>query len=157
MTRLFPAKLAMLVVLGCSPPSGKLLKPESFMLKTLDGEVIDMQVYKGKTIFINVWATWCKPCRQEMPTIEAAKDKLQDRGVVFLFASPEGAESIAAFRDQSPFPFEFVQIENHGELSITALPATFIFDPNGNLLFGEEGFRDWSAPENLKILTNQQQ
>lgn len=111
-----------------------------------------MSKYQGKRVFINVWATWCKPCVQEMPTIAKAMEQLEGSDVVFLFASPEETEDIAGFRDRRGFPFEYVKLLNLEALSINALPTTFIFDVDGKMLYGEEGFRDWSTPENLETI-----
>lgn len=149
-----PVLLILWFVLGCAaPPKETGMKLNQFDLVTLSGEAIDMSQYEGKTVFINVWATWCKPCVQEMPTIALAMEKLKDRPVIFLFASNEELEAIEGFRDSRKFSFDYVQLKNLEALPINALPATFIFDPQGKLLYGEEGFRDWSTPENLQLIT----
>jgi thiol-disulfide isomerase/thioredoxin len=143
------AVFSVLLVMSCTSTGKKEIDLSSFRLKTLNGEDIDMSQYEGKRVFINVWATWCKPCVQEMPTIARAMEELKDSGVVFLFASPEETEEIAGFRDRRGFPFEYVRLLNLEALSINALPTTFIFDADGRMVYGEEGFRDWSTPENL--------
>ncbi|MBL7847327.1 MAG: TlpA family protein disulfide reductase [Cyclobacteriaceae bacterium] len=154
MKRSIPGLLFLLFVFGCASPSKESgMKLSRFDLVTLSGEAIDMSQYEGKTVFINVWATWCKPCVQEMPTIALAMEKLKDRQVVFLFASNEDVEDIAGFRDNRKFPFDYVRLKNLEALPIDALPATFIFDPQGKLIYGEEGFRDWSTAENLLLIT----
>lgn len=155
MMRTFAAGVVMLSAVCCSPPD-KSYTLESFQLKTLEGKAIDVGAYKGKTVFINVWATWCKPCIREMPTIAAAMETLKDRDIVFLFASSEEPDEIAAFRDRRAFPFDYVHLQNLEALSIDAIPATFIFSPSGDMVFGEEGFRDWSAPDNLQLITQDQ-
>lgn len=142
-----------ILLIGCAKPAEKKVEMGSFRLRALTGEEVDLKKYAGRTVFINVWATWCRPCVQEMPTIAAAMEKLRDRDIVFLFASPEEVEDIATFRDNRTFPFTYVQLENLEELGIEAVPATFIFAPSGDLVFGEAGFRDWSEAENLKRIT----
>jgi thiol-disulfide isomerase/thioredoxin len=145
--------LVSLILVGCSVPSKeKAVALESFQLTTLTGEAIDMKSFAGKTVFINVWATWCKPCVQEMPTIVKAMEQLKGQNVVFVFASNEEVEEIEVFRDRRGFPFDYVQLKNLETLPIEALPATFIFTPEGKLAFGEEGFRDWSTTENLALI-----
>lgn len=138
--------------MACSSNVKREIALGNFRLKTLNGEDIDMSKYQGKRVFINVWATWCKPCVQEMPTIAKAMEQLEGSDVVFLFASPEETEDIAGFRDRRGFPFEYVKLLNLEALSINALPTTFIFDVDGKMLYGEEGFRDWSTPENLETI-----
>lgn len=144
----------MLVSIGCSsPPKEATVKLTDFQLLTLSGEAVDTKAFQNKTVFINVWATWCRPCVQEMPTIAMAMEKLQGKDVIFLFASTEEVADIEEFRDRKKFPFDYVQLQNLEALSIEALPATFIFSPNGDLVFGEEGLRDWSTPGNLSLIT----
>jgi thiol-disulfide isomerase/thioredoxin len=145
-----------LLILGCASPGKQSRKLDDFSLQTLSGKPLDMTAFKNKTVFINVWATWCRPCIQEMPTIVKAMEKLQGQDVVFLFASSEELADIEEFRDRKKFPFEYVQLQNLEAISIEALPATFIFSPNGELVFGEEGLRDWSTPDNLSLIKQNQ-
>lgn len=126
---------------------------ESIKLATLSGEKIDMEQFKDKTVFINFWATWCKPCIQEMPTIENAQLQLKDKNVVFLLASNEDTKQIERFKARRNFQLEFVQVQNLEALNIQALPATFIFNPEGELVFSEVGYRMWDSPENLNLIT----
>lgn len=142
------------VVIGCTSRSEKnSFRLGDFKMKSLDGKSLDMSSLEGKTVFINVWATWCKPCIQEMPTIAKAMEMIGDKNVVFLFASSEETSEITEFADRKSFPFKYVQLENLEALSIKAIPATFIFSPEGELDFGEEGFRDWSTEENMTLIT----
>ena len=139
-----------LLLISCASKEAQEISLSDFRLKSLQGEEIDLDKYQGKRVFINVWATWCKPCVQEMPTIATAMKQLEGTDVVFLFASAEEAEEIANFRNARRFPFEYVQLLNLEALHIQALPTTFIFDADGELVYGEEGFRDWSTQENLE-------
>lgn len=147
----------MVVAMTACSPAGKhhSLTLDDFELYGLDGKPVDLKQLKGKVVFINVWATWCRPCIQEMPTIAEAMQKLQGKDIVFLFASNEESGEITAFRERKQFPFNYVQLKNLEGLSIEAIPATFIFDSAGNLVYGEEGFRDWSTPESLALITQQ--
>ena len=105
---------------------------DKIRLKDLDGTPINLEKYQGETVFINFWATWCKPCLQEMPSIEKAQQFLQNENVVFLLASAETIEEIGTFRKLNTYPFNYVQIQNSEELSIDGLPTTFIFDKEGS-------------------------
>ena len=110
-------------------------------LTDLDEQSIDLKKYNGKTIFINFWATWCKPCREEMPSIQEAMKILKDEKVEFLFASDETKEQIEEFKAAHNYNFNYVRVENLSELNIMGLPTTFIFDANGRLIFSEMGYR----------------
>ncbi len=123
-------------------------------LKELNDRQIDLTQYRGKTVFINFWATWCKPCIQEMPTIAHAMDSLKNDNIVFLFASNEEVSEIEKFKKKRPYDFQYVRLENMEALGITALPTTFVYNPQGKLEFSEAGFRSWDAPENIELIKN---
>lgn len=142
---------ASLLILGCSAKQSDL---DKIQLQTLDGLPIDMNDFKGKTVFINFWATWCKPCIMEMPTIAQAKEQLNGKNVVFLFPSNESVDLITDFKEKRNFDFNYVQVQNMEALNIQALPTTMIFNTEGELVFSEMGFRDWSTPENLALITS---
>lgn len=125
---------------------------ERVKLAELNGDEIDLRDFKGKTVFLNYWATWCGPCVKEMPTIEFAQTSLKDKGVVFLIASNEEPEEIKEFNEQRAYNFHYVRVLNMEEIEIPALPTTQIYDQDGNLRFSESGSRDWSEPDNLKLI-----
>jgi thiol-disulfide isomerase/thioredoxin len=117
-----------------------------------DGSPVDLSQFKGKTVFINFWATWCKPCLREMPSIQRMMEKLNEESIVFLFASDENPEQIEEFKKENPYPFQYVRVENMEALNIMALPATFIFDADGKLVFSDMGAREWDDPSNLDLI-----
>lgn len=114
---------------------------------------VDLERFKGKVVFINVWATWCAPCVREMPSISRAKQKLGDEKVEFLFASNESKEEIEEFIKENHFDIHFVRLENFEEMTITALPTTFIFDAEGELVYSESGFRQWDDSSSLELIS----
>lgn len=126
---------------------------ESITLTSLSGAEIDVDEFKNKTVFINFWATWCKPCIQEMPTIEKAQEQLKGKNVVFLLASNESIDQIENFKNKRKFQFRFVQVKNLEALNIQALPTTYIFNQKGKLVFSEAGFRVWDTPENIDLIS----
>lgn len=126
----------------------------TIQLEDLNGAVINMQQYKGKVLFVNFWATWCKPCVAEMPSIAAVINKFKGKHIEFLFASEEDIEQIADFKSSHDYTFNYVQAKNTAQLNITALPTTYIFDKNGNLVFNEMGARNWNDKENIDLLLN---
>ena len=122
-------------------------------LKKLNDQEIDLSQFKGKTIFINFWATWCKPCLQEMPSIESAQAQLKNENVVFLLASNEAPEEIERFIKKHNYSFKYTLIENLEELNIVALPTTFIFNTEGKLKFSESGSRKWDDISSIELIT----
>jgi thiol-disulfide isomerase/thioredoxin len=130
------------------------LQLNKILLKDLKGGPLSLGQYKGKTVFINFWATWCKPCLEEMPYIKKVMELLKGKEIVFLFASDETPEEIENFKNDHDYPFNYVRVENSVELNIMGLPTTFIFNPGGKLVFSDMGFRKWDADENIKIILN---
>lgn len=123
-------------------------------LTDLDGTPVDLQQFRGKTLFINFWATWCKPCLREMPSIQNAKQLLEKDGVVFLFASNDEVEEIKNFQQENTYDFRYLRIENAEEIGLEALPTTYIINPEGKLVFSESGYRQWDSHENVDIIRN---
>ena len=121
-------------------------------LTDLKRRPIDLKQYQGKTIFINFWATWCKPCIEEMPSIKKAQNILRNEDLVFLLASGENVEEIDAFRNAHDYKFNYARIENSEELGIQVLPTTFIFNPEGELIFSEQGNRKWDEKNNIDMI-----
>jgi len=125
---------------------------EKVQLINLENEPIDLAQYKSKVVFINFWATWCGPCRSEMPSIKELKDSLKDENIVFLFASDDDREEIEDFASQHNYGFEYVKAQNLEDLNITGLPTTFIFNQQGHIVFSEMGARDWDSKENIALI-----
>ena len=143
-------------LLGCSGKSGKqsdVISLESVKLRDLMDTPIDLTQYNKKVIFINFWATWCRPCIEEMPSIDRARNKLQNENIVFLVASNEELNRIQTFAKSHTLKLNYVKLENLEELKIQALPTTFIFDQEGELVFSETGYRQWDNPENIEMIT----
>lgn len=123
-------------------------------LENLAGEHIDMAQLKGKAVFINFWATWCRPCIMEMPSIQKAMEKLKSENIVFLFPSDEPVEKIQQFKSEHEYGFNYVRSLNTEALNIMALPTTFIYSPGGKLIFSEAGSRNWDSQESIDLLRN---
>jgi thiol-disulfide isomerase/thioredoxin len=125
---------------------------EKIKLADLKSNSLSLKQYAGKTIFLNFWATWCKPCIAEMPTIEKARNILNKEEIVFLIASGEAIEEIEAFRQTHDFNFNYCQIQNSEELGFQALPTTYIFNAEGDLVFSESGYRKWDEKSNIDMI-----
>jgi thiol-disulfide isomerase/thioredoxin len=121
-------------------------------LTGLDGWPISLDQYKGRTIFLNFWATWCKPCLREMPHIQSAQEILRKNGIVFLLASNETLEQIKEFKQLHTPGLNFVRLTNMEELGITGLPTTYIYNPQGEKVFAETGYRKWDDSTNIEMI-----
>ena len=125
---------------------------EKIRLTDIKGQPVSLKQYQGKTIFINFWATWCKPCIKEMPSILEAQNILQKENIIFLLASNENVGQIEEFENTNKYKFNYVRIENGEEMNVQALPTTFIFNRDGNLVFSETGSRKWNEKNNIDLI-----
>ncbi|MBL7872413.1 MAG: TlpA family protein disulfide reductase [Cyclobacteriaceae bacterium] len=125
----------------------------NIVLTDLSGNSVSLDLYKGKTVFINFWATWCKPCIMEMPTIATMMEKFKNDNIVFLFASNEDLNQIEKFEKKHSFGFHYVRVDNFEALNIQALPTTYIFNSQGELEFSEVGFRSWDSAQNIELIS----
>lgn len=133
------------------PASDNLL--DRIQLVDLQNNPIDLKDYRGKTVFLNFWATWCKPCIQEMPSIQRAQQVLQDENFVFLLASDETTQKIKQFQASRDFELTFVKITNpFSQIGIYSIPATLVINPQGKISLQQIGALEWDAPEVLQKL-----
>jgi thiol-disulfide isomerase/thioredoxin len=120
-------------------------------LADLDGKTHRLADYRGRTLLINFWATWCKPCRDEMPSIERLRASLEGRPfavvAVNVGESPEAARGFAA-----SMPLGFPLLLDRDTRTSRAwgariLPATFVVGPDGVARFSYLGELDWAQPD----------
>lgn len=148
--------LFLIMLVGCS--SKKTGEQSSIVasqikLTDLEGKEVDLTEFEGKTIFVNFWATWCRPCIQEMPSIAALQTQLAGKNIEFFFASDEEVDKIQKFMESRKMKLNFVRVENPESLGMQALPTTFIFDGEGNMVYSEVGFRKWDEPATVEMVT----
>jgi cytochrome c biogenesis protein CcmG/thiol:disulfide interchange protein DsbE len=127
-----------------------------FSLPNLQGRTISLSSLKGKVVFLNVWATWCQPCIDEMPTIQRLHDQLQPRGLEVLTVSldPLGAQIVAPFVKKYDLSFPVlldVKSQVQKLYGTTGVPESFIIDKAGRLVEKVVGPRDWSHPSMLSM------
>lgn len=117
-----------------SAPEEGYIAPD-FTLKDLEGNTVNLEDLRGKVVFINFWASWCPPCRAEMPEIEAVHQEYRDRGVVVLgvdISEPEN--TVRQYIQQGGFTWTIL-MDSTGEVArdyrITAIPTSFFLDREG--------------------------
>lgn len=115
------------------------------------GKTVSVADLKGKVVFINFWATWCGPCRAEMPSINVLYDKFKDNpNVVFLIVEIEGdKEKAAAFvkNEKLTLPISYPNSDIPKEWLSESIPSTVILGKDGNLATRHEGMADYSTPD----------
>ena len=125
-----------------------------FSLPDLQGHTVSLSSLQGKVVFLNIWATWCQPCIDEMPTIQRLHDQLQPRGLEVLTVSldPLGAQIVEPFLKQYGLSFPvLLDAKSHIQklYGTTGVPESFIIDKSGRLVEKVIGPRDWSHPNML--------
>ena len=121
-----------------------------FQVPTAAAGVVRLADLKGKVVFLNFWATWCKPCEEEMPSIERLHRKFRDRGlaVVAISMDADGASAVRPFvaRHQLTFPVGLdPKLSVSGSYAVWALPVTVIIDRGGRQVLLANGPREWDG------------
>ena len=124
-----------------------------FSLEDIDGEQHALSDYRGKVIMLNFWATWCPPCRREIPSMESIYQDLGDKGFVVLgvneFETPDHVFAYTGQLSVSPaFPILF---DGKGEVAnkyvVKGLPTTVLINRKGQVVYRAVGGRDFNHPE----------
>ena len=122
-------------------------------LKDLDGTAHDLAQLKGRVVLINFWATWCPPCRREMPSMERLSQTLQGEAFSVLAVDVgEDADTIGAFNDQFDTPPTFpILLDTRSQVmqawKVAGLPTTFLVDKQGRIVASAIGGREFDHPE----------
>jgi len=126
------------------------VQASAFELATTDGKAVALATLKGQVVLLNFWATWCPPCREEMPSMERLHREFRGQGLALLGVNvEENPKQVARFvRDfQLTFP---TLLDVDGEVTrlyrVRGLPATFLIDRTGRVVGHVIGARDWASP-----------
>jgi peroxiredoxin len=131
------------------------MAPE-FTLADMDGVMHRLSDYRGQVVIVNFWATWCPPCREEMPSMQRAWEQIKDEDMVILAIDVgEDEDTIFTFTADYPVEFPLLLDLDSGviqEWPVRGLPTTFIVDPQGRIAYRAIGTRDWEDPALLDTL-----
>ena len=136
--------------LGLMPFQNR-IPSEDFVLTILGGNEQALADYRGKIVFLNFWATWCPPCREEMPSMQVLYDELFDEGLEIVAVNVlEAEDTVSAFVEENKFTYP-VMLDGDGRVSlrysVRAYPTSYIIDRAGNVIAVRQGFHTWSTPE----------
>jgi peroxiredoxin len=127
-----------------------------FTLRSLSGENLRLQEYRGKVVLINFWASWCGPCRQEMPILDRIHKRYEPAGFTVLGVNVEGeldkARKIADRLDVS-FPLLFDEGQQVSEdYDLKSMPYTVLVDRDGQVRFIHHGYKPGDENKYIDVL-----
>ncbi len=108
-----------------------------FTLLDIEGESWHLKELHGKVILVNFWATWCPPCRKEMPDLEALFEKYKGKGLIVMSISDETEAKVKPFVDQQHITYPVILDPGrkvHEEFQVEGIPKSFVYDREGNLV-----------------------
>ncbi len=131
-------------------------KAQDFTLKNLEGNEVTLQDYRGKVVFLNFWATWCGPCRMEMPSMEKLWQEFKEEEFVILAIDiRERPEKVMSFVIEESLSFP-VLLDETGQLAgaygIRGIPTTFFLNPEGEIVGKAVGARDWAVENSFELV-----
>jgi len=137
------------------PAGAKVGAPAAdFTLEDLEGNKVSLSDYKGKKVFLNFWATWCEPCKQEMPEMEKIHETYED--VVVLAINLDTEKDIQGFMDEHGLTFQAlldVDEEVNDQYEVVSIPTSFFIDEEGIIRKKIVGVLDYEKmEENIEAL-----
>ncbi len=127
-----------------------------FLLRDMDEGIHKLSDYKGKPVIVNFWATWCPPCRAELPSMNRAWKKVKDEGIQMIAINVgDDEDTIFAFSGDYPIDFTVLLDETGEEINnwpIKGLPTTFVIDPQGRIAYKAVGGREWDNDKLLDLV-----
>jgi len=138
------AIISLFILTSCKSSYG------DFKLMDLDGNEMSLSDFAGKIVVLNFWATWCSPCRVEIPYFIEVYNKYKDKGVQFIGVSNEDVSTLKSFAEDYNINYPIL-IDNAGvggEWGIRAIPTTFILNKDGKVIFKNIGMMTREQLEN---------
>ncbi len=139
-----------LLELGFSIPRDE-LPSVNFTLANLNGVTEELEDYRGSVVFLNFWATWCGPCRMEMPSMQVLYDTYQEEGLEILAVNQgESKRVVENFIEDNGYTYPVLMDTNQmvGSMyGVRGIPTTYIIDRDGNILSMLVGTREWNTEE----------
>lgn len=131
-----------------------------FVLENMDEEKVSLKEFRGKVVLINFWATWCPPCRREMPSMERLYQKFNgDNFTVLAINQMEAEDLVFAFTGQLEIDLTFtILFDKDSSVSqafnVKGLPTSYLIDKKGNIRYRAIGGREFDHPEVEKLITD---
>lgn len=150
--RLIQLLYASVGVQRINPP----FEAEGFTLENLRGSMMSLRDFRGKVIFLNFWASWCGPCRIEMPAMELLWQVFQDDDFVILAVDVrEERDTVSSFIEKNDYTFP-VLLDSRGKVAnmydLRAYPTSFLIDREGKVVGKAVGAREWASKDSFDLI-----
>jgi thiol-disulfide isomerase/thioredoxin len=146
-------------IMNANPDSyepGKGMFEYSFSVTTPEGETVDFNTYRGKTVFLNLWATWCGPCRAEMPSIQKLYEEMGSESIQFVMLSidrPEDLQKVKNYVAANKYTFPvFIAGALPELLQVRIIPTTIVIAPDGSIVYKKSGMADYNTVKFKRFL-----
>lgn len=145
------ASFAVLTAPRTPPPLGRGSRAPDFSLPRLEGgSEVSLASLRGQVVLVNFWATWCKPCEDEMPAMGRLYQRTKDAGFALLAVSiDEGSEEVDRFQERLALPFPILldpEKQVAQRYQTYRFPETFLVDREGLIVERYIGPKDWDSP-----------
>jgi peroxiredoxin len=125
-----------------------------FSLPSLDGQELALNDYRGKYLLVNFWATWCGPCKVEMPSLESLYRKFKKRNLTVVAVSNDifGAQVVEPYIQAQNLTFPIgldPKLKVSNQFGVISLPTTFLINPQGKIIGVLNGAENWTDPKTL--------
>lgn len=122
-------------------------------LKGINAADYNFEDANGKVVFVNFWATWCPPCRAEMPSIQKLYNDYKNK-VEFVFISNEESRKVSDFLTKNNYTLPSYNQFNASptEFSVSSIPATYLLNKKGEIVIHSVGSSDWNSAKIRKVL-----
>lgn len=134
---------------------------QDFALKDLEGKTVQLSALKGQVVVVNFWATWCKPCMQELPYLEQFHQKLGKKGLTVLAVATDGPETAAQVRTVVARKKWTMPVIHDAAGKLVAQmnprgnnPFTAFIDKQGRLAYAHEGYASGDEKKYLTLIKN---
>lgn len=151
--------LASVLLIGCKAPIGIGSEAPDFTAVSLaSGQPVSfMEEYRGDVTLVNIWATWCGPCKEEIPALDTLYRALKDRGFRIAAVSIDTQDStgVRSFLDEFGVAFDVLHDQTRSIERIyqtTGVPESFLIDRDGKIVRIVHGDHPWASPSNRRII-----
>ncbi len=126
-------------------------------LRNLQGQVIRLSNLRGQVVLLNFWATWCPPCRAEMPSMQALYQDYREKGLAILAISSdvEGKDRVVPFIEKHGFSFPVLVDPRNvvgTRLRLRGIPMSYLLDKQGRVVGRDVGARNWNGAKVRRLL-----